>query len=755
MKAVILAGGEGTRLRPLTCNLPKPLVPICTKLVLEYILDLLAAHGCYEAVLALRWKGDKIERHFSSGKHKKILLEFSTEKNPLGTAGCVKKAAENFGEDFIVISGDAMCDFDLSAALDFHKKNGADATIIAKRVDDPREYGLIIENNGRITDFSEKPSYVNCRSDLANTGIYILSPHVLELIPDGKMWDFAKNVFPDMLNAGMKLMCCELNGYWCDIGDISAYKRCCADLLDGKIHADIPKKLKRTQDSRSMAAESAQISRSALITGACTIGNSVAVGDGAKLRNTIVMDGAFIGSDVTLNDCIVCTNAHIGDGAAVYENAVIGEGAQVGENAVICGGIRVWADKRVENGAFVNSDFKYGMKSTVEITEDGIVGETNTVITPEFAGRLGCAASKISESYIAVSCSGENASETLKSALLSGISSTGRQCFDCGDASIPVLSHCAALLNCDIIVHISARSRTRILIYGTGGLPLTRAQERMLENALNRGEYLSASWSNFSSINRFTGAEALYRAMLEGITDFTVPCRITLNCLNAAAASMYAPFFGKIGTGRAELTVNMNEKTTRAELVTESGKRCDYGTLVLIAAVRLLAAGEDVALPFAFLSAADYVAEKYGRKIHRFYASSMDDSDSYARSLAAEQRFLNDGFVLAASALKYLSESGHTLDEAIDALPKFTAKNKFVHICCPPQKILNKIENDRHAEKEGVLISEDGERVFLRSNKRGDGLYLFAESFSSETAAQLCEKTERLIEKLMKNKNLS
>lgn len=749
MKAVILAGGEGTRLRPLTCNLPKPLVPICTKPVLEYILDLLNRHGCTEATIAVRYKGEKIERHFSSGYYKKIALDISTEKTPLGTAGCVKKAASGFNEDFIVISGDAMCDFDLTAALEFHRKNGADATIITKRVDDPREYGLILEENGRITDFCEKPSYVNCRSDLANTGIYILSPRVLELIPNGKMWDFAGNVFPDMLSKGMKLMCCELEGYWCDIGDISAYKRCCADMLNGKIEAELPTNLKQAISSRSLIADTAQISDTALITGESVISDSVCISADAKLRNAIIMDGAFIGENVTLNDCIICTNAHIEDGAAVYENAVVGEGARIGENAVICGGIRIWADKQVENGAFVNSDFKYGAKSAIELTEEGIVGETNTVITPETAGRIGCAVSKISERYIGVSCSGENAAETLKNALLSGISSTGRQCFDFGNAAIPVLSHCADLLNCDIIIHISARSRTRILVYGTGVLPLTRAQERMFENALNRGEYLSASWNNFSSINRFTGAGALYRAALESVTDFTVPYRISLNCLNAAAVSMYAPFFGKIGTGRAELTVNLNEKTTRAEIVTESGKRCDYGTLVLIAAVRLLAAGEDVALPFAFLSAADYVAEKYGRKIHRFYASSMDDSDSYARKLAAKQRFLNDGFFLVTSVLKHLSENNLTLDEAVLALPKFTSKNKFIHITCPPQKILNKIDNIRHSEKEGVLISDDGERVFLRSNKHGDGLYLFAESFNSETAAQLCEKTERLIENLI------
>lgn len=745
MKAVILAGGEGTRLRPITCNLPKPLVPVAGKPVLEYILELLEDNGCTEAVIAVRYRGEKIERHFSSGRFGKIAVSFSHETKPLGTAGCVKKAAEGFNEDFIVISGDAICDFELEKALKFHKESGAEATVITKRVDDPREYGLIIEENGEIRDFCEKPSYINCRSDLANTGVYILSPAVCGLIPENEPWDFAKNVFPDMLSRRMKLMSYEENGYWCDMGDIHAYKMCTADILKGRLKGYAPKE--------RIIGNDTVIDPSALISGHTVIGSSVSVGKGAKLRNAVIMNGAFIGENTTLNDCIICADARIESGAAVYENAVVGENSVVGENAVICGNIKVWQDKTVEKGAFVNSDRKYGVKSTIEITDDGIYGETNTVITPEFAGRLGCAISKISNNYIAVSCGEENAAETLKNALLSGISSTGRQCFDCGNTTLPVLLYTAGLLNCDMIVHITAKTRTRILLYNKGMLPLTRVQERMLENALNRGEYLSASWNNFSSINKFTGSMSLYNAMLEGITDFEVPYDITLSCLNSSAAALYTPFLKKIGTGKKALSITLNERTTKAEISDENGTKLDYSALILLAVTSTFEKGGDAALPFAFPRAADAVAERFGKKMYRFFASSMDNRDLEARKIAEGLPYLYDGFILSVTALKFMAEQSLSVPEALKLLPRFSGVNKFIYISCPPQKILNKIADGTPAENEGVIISGDGERIFLRSNKKGSGLYLFAEGFSSETASELCTRTEELIRTIMNGEN--
>ena len=750
MKAVILAGGEGSRLRPLTCNLPKPLVPVCGKPVLFHILDLLAENGCTEAVIAVRYKGEKIENLLESGKYKGISLSFSRENKPLGTAGCVKKAAD-FSEDFLVISGDAVCAFELKAAMETHKKSGAAATIITKRVDDPREYGLIVGEKGKVKGFCEKPSYINCSSELANTGVYVLSPSVVDLIPADEMWDFAKNVFPEMLEKKLPLGYIEENGYWCDIGDISAYKRCNTDMLLGKVGSASAGRGRLTlgTDNKScFYGRDAQLSLSAYISGNTVIGESVSIGDSTKLHNAIIMDGAYIGENVTLNDCIICSGAKIESGAAVYENAVVGENSVIGENAVICSGIRVWQDKQVPHGAFVNSDLKYGVKIPADITEDGISGETNTVITPEFAGRLGCALSKTTEGYIAAACSEEASSETLKSALLSGISSTGRQCFDCGNAALPVLAHTARLLNCDIIVHITAKTSARILIYNKGLLPLTRVQERLLENALNRGEYLSAGWNGFSRINRFTGSSALYRAMLDDLTDFEAPYDISLNCPDSYSAGIYSSYLKKISGGREKLTISLNERGTRSE-ITCGETSIDYCSMLLIAAIRTMSRGYDVALPFSFPQTADFAAESYGRRVLRYFASSMDDRDGAARRLAARQTFLHDGFVLALTVLKYLTESGLSPKEALKGIPRSQRARRFIHITCPPQKILGKI-GASPAENEGAYIAADGERVFLRSNKRGTGLYLFAESFGAETAAELCDRTERLIKSAMK-----
>lgn len=744
MKAVILAGGEGTRLRPVTCNLPKPLVHIVGKPVLEYILDLLSENGCTEAVIAVRYKGEMIERHFSSERYKNIKLRFSYEKEPLGTAGCVKKAAEGWNEDFVVISGDAVCDFELKKAMEYHKKSNASATVITKRVSDPREYGLIIEKDGRITDFSEKPSYINCRSDLANTGVYIISAAVTGLIPSGVQYDFAKDVFTDMLSRSMKLMSYEEHGYWCDMGDIGAYKACTKDILSGRLRGYEKKQFYK---GNNVLADP-----TALISGYSVIGNSVSIGKGAKLRNAVIMDGAFIGENTTLNDCIICSDVKIGSGAAVYENAVIGENSVIGENAVICSGVKIWQDKAVDNGEYVNSDRKYGTKSRPQFTEDGIIGETNTVITPEFAGRLGCAVSKLSESYIGVSCSGENAAETLKAALLSGISSTGKQCFDCGNASLPMLLHTAGLLNCDMVVHISAKTRTDILIYNKGMLPLTRVQERMLENAFNRGEYLSASWNNFSSINRFTGSMSLYNAMLESITGFSLPYDIRLNC-NNVTSSIYAPFLSKMSGGRKKLMINLSDTMTSAVIETEDGIRADYTAMILLAITSELINGKDVALPFSFPQAADMLALRYRKTVHRFFSSSMDNRDKTARKIASEQPILYDGFVLAVTVLRYLSENSLSLEEALASLPKFSEEKRFIYISCPPQRILDKIPKGEPAENEGITISKDKERVFIRSDKTGKGLYMFAESYGAETAAELCNITEKMIADIMKEVN--
>ncbi len=218
MKAVIMAGGKGTRLAPLTNETPKPLMPIINKPILQYIIELLKKHGITDISMSLGYMAGKIIETFGNGKDLGVNLRYSIEKEPLGTAGGVKAAAENFKEDFLVISGDAFTDYDLSELISFHKNHGKLVTIAAARVKDPSAFGVMLLNGaGKVRSFIEKPK--EPLSNIASTGIYVMKSEILKKIPDG-FCDFARDVFPKIKG---QIYAKVMNGYWSDIGTLLSY----------------------------------------------------------------------------------------------------------------------------------------------------------------------------------------------------------------------------------------------------------------------------------------------------------------------------------------------------------------------------------------------------------------------------------------------------------------------------------------------------------------------------------------------------
>lgn len=237
MKAVIMAGGEGTRLKAVTGDMPKPLVPLVGRPMLEHIILLLKKHGFTDICATLRYRaGDIIER-FGDGGSLGVHLSYRVETEPLGTAGSVKNCADFYGdEDFLVISGDAACDMDLSALMAAHKKARAAVTIALSRTSEPLSYGLAVtDGEGWVRCFIEKPQWSRVVTDLVNTGIYVISPRAMELVPDKQSFDFGKELFPLLLSRGEKILGLALDGYWCDVGSPLAYYRCCTDALEGRL----------------------------------------------------------------------------------------------------------------------------------------------------------------------------------------------------------------------------------------------------------------------------------------------------------------------------------------------------------------------------------------------------------------------------------------------------------------------------------------------------------------------------------------
>src|SRR5207247_5081971 len=220
MRAVVMAGGEGTRLRPLTSNQPKPMVPIVGKPCMEHILELLREHGMTDVVITVAFLPQAIRSYFGDGSALGMQIGYSVEESPLGTAGSVRLAAKQLDETFLVISGDALCDVDLSKLVEFHKERGAAVTIGLKSVENPLEFGIVVtDEEGRIERFLEKPSWGQVFSDTINTGIYVLEPEVLKHVPADRPFDFSKELFPYLLEMGRPLYGHVMDGYWQDIGN--------------------------------------------------------------------------------------------------------------------------------------------------------------------------------------------------------------------------------------------------------------------------------------------------------------------------------------------------------------------------------------------------------------------------------------------------------------------------------------------------------------------------------------------------------
>ncbi|MCG8502083.1 MAG: NDP-sugar synthase, partial [Firmicutes bacterium] len=400
MKALIMAGGEGTRLRPLTCNRPKPMVPVMNKPVMEHIIQLLKQHNITEIGVTLQYMPQIIREYFGDGSDLGVNIRYYVEESPLGTAGSVKNAEEFLDDTFIVISGDALTDINLSKAIAYHQNNNAVATLVLARVDVPLEYGVVVtDNHGKITRFLEKPSWSEVFSDTVNTGIYILNPRVLAYFNAGEKFDFSKDLFPLLMEDEQPMYGYVAEGYWCDIGDLSAYQQCHFDILDGKVN--IPNHAREIAE-KVWVEDPVEIADTAQITGPVLIGSHTKIKDYAAIsdftvigsdniigeyssfKRTILWKGCNIGQKVQLRGCTLCNKAQVKEASSVFEQAVVGGNTVVKERAVVKPGIKIWPSKTVESDTEINVNLVWGAKySKMLFGEKGILGEVNVDLTPE------------------------------------------------------------------------------------------------------------------------------------------------------------------------------------------------------------------------------------------------------------------------------------------------------------------------------------------------------------------------------------
>jgi mannose-1-phosphate guanylyltransferase/phosphomannomutase len=552
-----MAGGEGSRLRPLTSRRPKPLAPVAGKPVMELIVELLKQHGFDEIVSTLHYLADEIESYFGDGESHGVKMHYVVEDTPLGTAGAVKMAHDLLaGETFLVISGDALTDLDLGAVVRHHREQGNDVTIALQRVTNPLEFGVVVtDETGRIVRFLEKPSWGEVFSDTINTGIYVLEPGILDRMQRGKVYDFSKDLFPEMLREGAKLGGYVIDAYWTDIGNLEQYQEANYDAVSGKVRiafpgAQIAPGVYAGEGTRVhpdaqfegpvVLGRDVRIAAGASISGPAVIGDRTIVERGAVICRSVLWEDVYVGEEASLNDCTVADRNTVQRRAKVNENSVIGRGCTIGAGATVNAHLKLWPDKWVNPGSIVSMSLIYGQKWPGSLFgSGGISGLANLEITPEFALKLGQAFGTWLKPGQTVMTSRDThpASRVMNRCIISGLLSVGVNVLDLRSYPLP-LARYAVRVGSDGGVHVRVATDDPNAIvfefFDHTGIGIDKGTERKIENLFFREDFRRTPMDEVGrldfpsrALERYSGAfvqalgaKALHEANFRVVIDY-------------------------------------------------------------------------------------------------------------------------------------------------------------------------------------------------------------------------------------------
>ena len=462
IKAVMLAGGFGTRIQPLTHSVPKPMLPVVNLPMMEHTLNRLVALGIDEVIILLYYKPDVIKKRFGDGSDRGITIRYVLPDDDYGTAGAVGLAREYLDTTFVIVSGDLVTDFDFGKIFDYHRQKGSRLTITLTSVENPLQFGVVIaDEEGKIEKFLEKPSWGEVFSDTINTGIYVIEPEILEYIPHKENFDFAKDLFPLLMREGIDLMGYTAKGYWRDVGNPDSYREVHADILGERLNFAIPGCRVAYPDGTLWLTGESEIGEDVEIIGNvvigadvrlgknvrlnnCVIGDRTLIGDECRLRNSVIWHDVRIGRRAVMDNAVICDNNRIGDGVEAKAGVILAEGCSVGKLARFEQDVTVWPDKEIEPAAVVNRNVVWGSRYKNSIFQYGIVtGTSNVELSCEMATKLAeaFAAQLPQGSTVMVGRDHDKSSRMIKRAFLGGLLSAGIDVIDLKNIPPAALRH--------------------------------------------------------------------------------------------------------------------------------------------------------------------------------------------------------------------------------------------------------------------------------------------------------------------------
>jgi mannose-1-phosphate guanylyltransferase / phosphomannomutase len=634
MKAVVMAGGEGTRLRPLTSNQPKPMVSIVGKPCMEHILELLREHELTDVIVTVAFLPQAIRGYFGTGESLGMEIGYSVEESPLGTAGSVRHAARQLDETFLVISGDALCDVDLGKLVAFHKERQAAVTIGLKAVDNPLEFGIVVtDEEGRVERFLEKPSWGQVFSDTINTGIYVLEPEVLRHVPTDRPYDFSKELFPLLLEMGRPIYGYSMDGYWQDIGNLDQYRQANFDALEGNVQLNIPGIRLRGNvwlgegvelddldqiEGPAYLGNYCRVAPSASVGAHTVLSNSVTLRERTRVARSVIDAGTHIGRASLVEGAIIGRSCDLRAHVRVHEGVAIGDEVTIGAESVIMPGVRIYPYKEVESGAQIHESVIWESRASPRLFGRDLVGGlVNVDLTPEIAVRIAAALGTALPRSARVVASRESASacRMIKRAMISGFTSTGLTVADLRVLPAAVARHLLKSEGYDAGVHIGTSTAdpevVQIRFFEPPGIQMTSALQKEVEKNFTRGELRRVAFGSVGGIDYPARVRETYAAdLLDGLDAEAIRARsfrLVVDYGYSAASFVLPLLLGPLGVE----AVSAHGFTT---------DRTDEGTQVLREAIgqvkRLVpAVGADLGVVLDRAAERLYLVDENGREI--------------------------------------------------------------------------------------------------------------------------------------------
>lgn len=741
MKAVIMAGGEGTRLRPLTSNQPKPMVPVINKPVMEHIVELLKKHGITDIVATLQFLAPLVKNYFGDGTDLDVHMSYSMEETPLGTAGSVKKVAGYLNETFVVISGDALTDVDLSEAIDFHRSKGALATLVLKSVENPLQFGVVVtDKEGRIERFLEKPTWGQVFSDTVNTGIYILEPEVLKYIPEDAPFDFSRDLFPKLLKAKKPLYGYVTEGYWWDIGSLDQYIRVHQDILKNKTKIELEGfKVGRTiwigegavidpmADLRGpiVIGKHSKIEAGARIRPYTVIGNNTVVKSGAFVHRAVIWDNSYIGPNAQLRGCVVGRNCDIKSGARLEEGVAVGDNCNIGENALISHNVRIYPFKTVEPSAPVTASIIWESRGVRALFgRHGVSGLINIDITPRLAMRIAVAYGTAlpQGSTVAISSDAVQAARIMKQAIIAGLNSTGVNCRDLEHRPTPVnrLMIINEYLAGGIDVRLSPFDPQSIEInfLDSNGLDIAEDVQSDIEKYFYRGDFRRAFFNEIGEVSFSPRTLDIYtNALLENLDVEIIrkaKFKLVVDYGFGRAAQVAPAIFGRLGLGVIALNATLGagrqpldrqefERSLRQISTSVRALKADLGVFIDSASERIYLIdekGQRISQPTALILLIKLMCEagKGGRIVVPLSISKIAEEIATANQCEVQRVPIRASALMEASQKDTVifagaEGGGYIFPEFLPAYDALMSLGKILEILAKTKKSLSSLVN--------------------------------------------------------------